>query len=224
MVNNSCNVSSDLKTKICDIKQEDIFYKTFATEFSSGKDLEYIEIFKLLAYSVNFSEEKSVYDDLESNVEVLSEYIERKNITKKLNYHALAITVYSKAIAQSCLDYDKIISILDENLVSSEIEECVSFKQEEKLACEHIRTLFMQTLNNQLTDDDKIVLRVMSLMPDFGISLNQLQKYTGLTNNNPIYCKLKPLCWINIDISKVVTIHSIIRDIVLEELKPDTEK
>lgn len=145
-------------------------------------------------------------------------------IAKKLNYHALAITVYAKAIEQSSLEYDEIISILDKSLVSHEIEEKVTLKEnDEELACEHIRALFMKTFDALISDDAKNVLMVMSLVPSKGIPLNSLQMYADLKNNNVINLELKPLLWLEVgrDTNRTVTIHSIIRDIVIDKLKPD---
>jgi dephospho-CoA kinase len=144
-------------------------------------------------------------------------------IAKKVNYHALAVTLYAKAIDQSCLEFNEILSILNKSVVSDELEEIVALEQEEAYACEHIRNLFMVTIKDDLTDDDKSVLRVMSLVPASGITLRQLQKYAGLKNNNPVNCTLKPLFWVEIrdDVERTIAIHSIIRDIVLTELKPD---
>ena len=150
---------------------------------------------------------------------------QKYKIVKMLNCHALAVTVYAKAIEKSCLEYDEIISILNKSLVSDEIEEKVIYKEniEAKLACQHIQDLFEKTFENLHSDGVEIVLRVMSLMPDSGIPLKDLQKYTGLKNNNAINNTLKRLFWLEVTTNseRIVTIHSIVRDIVREMLKPD---
>lgn len=167
----------------------------------------------------------------EQAYELMSRYtgrFERDNIlyiAKKLNYHALAMTVYSKAIEQSFLEYNEICNILHESTVSDKIEESVNFEDKEAKACEHIRRLF-DFMFDSMNDDDKTVLRVMSLMPVLGVPVKLLHELTGLKNNNAVYCDLMPMGWLNVneDTDRTVTIHSIIRDIVIEKLKPDTEK
>jgi len=150
---------------------------------------------------------------------------QKYKIVKMLNCHALAVTVYAKAIEQSCLEYDEIISILNKSLVSDEIEEKFIFNDnnEEETARYYIKALFKEYFENQLSSDVEIVLRVMSLMPDSGIPLKDLQKYTGLKNNNAINNVLKRLFWLEVTTNseRIVTIHSIVRDIVREMLKPD---
>lgn len=150
---------------------------------------------------------------------------QKLKIVKKLNYHAFAVTVYARAIEQSCLEYDEIIAILNKSLVSDEIEEKVTYKEDDeaKLASQHIRDLFEETFENLHSDGVENVLRVMSLMPDSGISLKDLQRYTGLKNNNAINNILKRLFWLEVTTNseRIVTIHSIVRDIVREMLKPD---
>ncbi len=66
----------------------------------------------------------------------------------------------------------------------------------------------------------------MSLVPDNGIPLKDLQKYTGLKNNNAVNGILKRLFWIEVatNSERSVTIHSIVKDIVRDILKPDLNK
>lgn len=178
---------------------------------------------RLTIVEVDCFNEKQAY-------ELMSRYTNRFNyekllyIAKKLNYHALALTVYAKAIEQSFLEYDDICDIINESTVSDKIEECVNYEDNEAKACEHIKRLFDFSFNN-MSDDDKIVLRVMSLMPVSGISVKFLPKFTGLKNNNALCCDLIPMGWLNVneDTERTVTIHSIIKDIVIEKLKPNTE-
>lgn len=157
------------------------------------------------------------------DIDLLSEE-EMISIIRKLNHHALAITVYAKAFAQGCFEYNEIMSILETSLVSDEISELVVLNRDEKLASGHIRMLFEEKFESSLNENEKTILRIMAIMPPEGIPLKALQEYSGLKNNNPIYCVLKPLFWLDIDNSsnRIVTIHSIIRDMVTEKLKPDT--
>ncbi len=166
----------------------------------------------------------------EQAYELMSRYTSRFErdsilyIAKKLNYHALAMTVYAKAIEQSFFEYDDICGILHESTVSDKIEENVNYEDKEAKACEHIKRLFDFTFDN-MNDDDKTVLRVMSLMPVLGVPVKLLHELTGLKNNNAVYCNLMPMGWLNINenTDRTITIHSIIRDIVIQKLKPDTE-
>lgn len=162
---------------------------------------------------------ESTDEDSENN---LSEKEKKQiiEIGKMVEHHPLALELIAKSIAQSGAELSEILCRLNELGFFLQVEEDLELHYHQNLSGS-IDQLILSLFDADSFDEyQKVLLRILSLAPLEGLSLQELKKYTGLKNLNPINQLVKQ-SWIIKEGRNHFRMHPLIQKVVYTSLKPD---
>lgn len=137
-----------------------------------------------------------------------------------VNCHTITIELLAKQLKASFITMSKLITILQEHGINTQLKEKVSheFSTDSKSAYGFIRNLFRPS---SLDQSELQLLQKMCMVPPRGISVSLLAEILELEDYNTINNLLRK-SWLMYDESSgALMMHPIICDVVKEELKPD---
>lgn len=130
-----------------------------------------------------------------------------------VNRHTYTIELIAQHMERSCQTIDEMIDVLKSRGIVSLDEEVKSKIDNSKVAYENLLKMFKVF---DLDDDDKNVLKVLSLMPLTGVNIVDLKSWIGVKGIKTVI-HLEERSWVS-TISNRVSLHPIIRDVVRHEL------
>lgn len=136
-------------------------------------------------------------------------------IIQKVGGHTLAVEWIAKQLAEQKVTPSEIIHILNQNPLSGHLEDS---KKEQKLF-DMLAGIFHV---DQLDETEKEVLRALCFVPYTGISKEEIVR-RGRKGTHTAVLKLLRSSWLKQVELDVVTLHQVIAETVIMELKPDWE-
>ena len=139
-----------------------------------------------------------------------------------ISYHTITVELIAKQMRASFIKPEKMLQLLKDSGIHLPLQEGVQMKgtAEKYSSYYHIRQLFRL---ERLSEDKQHILMYMSLVPPNGIEATLLGQILKLDNYEVIN-GLIDNSWLVLDKENdVLQLHSIIRDVIVNELKPDPE-
>lgn len=143
-----------------------------------------------------------------------------KNIIEAVHHHTLSVEMSAKLLEKGIHSPEEILEHLKENSAEPESSDKIKITKDGQNIKEtyysHIRTLFSLYL---LNENYQNVMRCMVFIPHTGIRIRALAEYMKLPDANDIN-DLIELGFISITMFDMITLHPMIRDIAILDLKP----
>ncbi len=160
---------------------------------------------------------RAYYDKPVKNWSVIDE------ILRVIDCHTITVELLAKQMKASFMKPDKMLQLMKDSGVNLPVKESVKVKgtAEKHNSYYYIRHLFeLETLS----EDKKHILMCMSIVPPNGIEVTLLGQILKLDNYDVIN-GLTDNSWLMLDKeSDVLQLHPVIRDVIVNELRPDPEK
>ena len=146
------------------------------------------------------------------------------SLIRAVGHHTLMVGLVAKTIRKRTgITPPKLLDALSgQNLSSEEFPSLASDKDREYREASiygHLRTLFNM---NELTDEECILMSHASLLPDCGLEYRIFENCVD-PQLRPLIPKMIDFGWIISTTEDTVKVHSLIRDVCCEELKPDLD-
>lgn len=145
-------------------------------------------------------------------------YIEK--LLSKIQYHTYAVELLAKQMEAGFLNGRELLELFEkEGLDSEKMTECIQGRSGQDHAFNHICSVFSIS---GLTEDEKQILREMSLAGAFGIPARQLKEWAGLSSFDIINGLIRK-SWIRREGGRQLCLHPLVAAVIRKMLIPDTQ-
>ena len=136
-----------------------------------------------------------------------------------VNRHTYTIELIAQHMESSCQSVKEMIEVLKSRGIVSLNEEVRGASDDTKVAYENLLKMFKVF---DLNEDDKYILKILSLMPLNGVNIKDLKSWVGTEGLKTIK-HLENRSWVT-NASTGIALHPIIREVVRHELKIDLDE
>lgn len=140
-------------------------------------------------------------------------------LLKKIEYHTYTIELLAKQMNASFLTGKEILEMYESGNMASTGMEQIEGRKHADSAFGHILSLFSMS---KLTENDKQILRELSLMGIQGVPAQRFKEWAGLDSFNDVN-KLINQSWIRRESGQLLSLHPLVCEVVRHELKPTAE-
>lgn len=140
-------------------------------------------------------------------------------LLKKVEYHTYTIELLAKQMNASFLTGKELLEMYESGSMAGCGMEQVEGRKHTDSAFGHILSLFSMS---GLTENDKQILRELSLIGIQGIPAQRFKEWAALNNFNDVN-KLINQSWIRREKGQLISLHPLVCDVVRYELRPDED-
>lgn len=140
-------------------------------------------------------------------------------LLKKVEYHTYTIELLAKQMNASFLTGKELLEMYESGSMANTGMEQVEGRKRADSAFGHILSLFSMS---KLSENDKQILRELSLMGIQGVPAQRFREWAGLDSFNDVN-KLINQSWIRRESGQLLSLHPLVCEVVRHELKPSAE-
>ncbi len=140
-----------------------------------------------------------------------------KKIFKLVENHTYMIELIAKQMDASFLSAEEMYSLIKKGKLQSDVKESVQGRKEQRTAFEHLSLLFN---TSNLSDEEKTVMEILSLMGTKGIPAKRFKEWSGVPDMN-ITSKLIHKSWVRKETGQRLSLHPLMAEVIKANLKPD---
>ncbi len=133
--------------------------------------------------------------------------------------HTYMIELIAKQMEASFLTAKEMYELLKEGKLQTDVSEAVKGRKQTGTAFEHLLTLFD---TNRLNDEEKRVMRALSLIGNKGIAVKNFKAWCELSDMSTV-TRLIHRSWIRKESGQRISLHPLMTEVVKESLRPDIE-
>lgn len=142
-----------------------------------------------------------------------------EKLFKKVENHTYMIELLAKQMDASFLSAEEMYNLLTEGRLEESAIEHVEGRSSQRTVFEHLESLFNISV---LSDEERYVLQVLSLMGTGGVSAKRFREWTEL-NDMSMVNDLIHRSWIRKESGQLISIHPLVAQVVLKCIPPTTD-
>lgn len=141
-------------------------------------------------------------DDIEK------EWVEK--LFEKVENHTYMIELLAKQMDASFLSAEEMYKLLTESKLDESVTECVEGRNNQKTAFEHLESLFNISV---LSEKEKYILQVLSLMGNGGVPAKRFREWTNLNDMSAVN-NLIHRSWIRKEAGQRLSLHPLVAEVI----------
>jgi tetratricopeptide (TPR) repeat protein len=139
------------------------------------------------------------------------------DLFQRIEYHTYTVELIAKQMEASFLSGEEMLNLFLSGTMGRDLTETVSGRKSENTAFGHICSVFS---TSNLSEEEKQILRELSVIGITGIPANRLKEWAGLSSFEVVN-KLIKRSWIRRESGQRLSLHPLVGEVIREMLTPD---